>query len=108
MNNRKPWRAQDIATLRHNYAAMGAAWCATKLRRSLSSVESKAYNLGISKSRNGTEPLGPATIHNARLCHDCSQPTTDYRCPECWARIRAENRDGNYGPTADEVYGVAL
>lgn len=106
MNKRRPWRAQDIATLRHNYAAMGAAWCAAKLRRTISSVENKANRIGISKSCNCADPLGPATIHNARLCHDCSQPTTDYRCPECWAKRRATYRDRCDGPTADEVYGV--
>ena len=106
MTTRRPWRAKDVATLRHNYAAMGAAWCATKLRRTIDSVENKANRIGISKSRNCAEPLGPATIHNTRLCHDCSQPTTDYRCPECWAKRRVTSRDRCDGPTADEVYGV--
>lgn len=23
-----------------------------------------------------------------RRCHDCGRPTTDYRCPRCWARLR--------------------
>lgn len=87
---------------------MGAAWCATKLRRTIDSIENKAHRIGISKSRDCAEPLGQAMIHSTRLCTDCHMPTADYRCPECWSRRRAENRDGNYGPTADEVYGVAL
>jgi hypothetical protein len=92
--------------LRHNYAAMGAAWCATKLRRTIDSIENKAHRIGISKSRDCAEPLGPAAIHNARRCTDCHMPTADYRCPECWAKRRATYRDSCDGPTADEMYGV--
>ena len=28
-----------------------------------------------------------------RRCHDCGRPTTDYRCPACWAKLR---RKGGY------------
>lgn len=28
-----------------------------------------------------------------RRCHDCGAPTTDYRCPACWAKLR---RKGGY------------
>ena len=34
-----------------------------------------------------------------RRCHDCGRPTTDYRCPACWARLRSR---GGYAPK-DEV-----
>lgn len=30
-----------------------------------------------------------------RHCHDCGAPTTDYRCPKCWARLRSR---GGYAP----------
>lgn len=33
-----------------------------------------------------------------RRCHDCGRPTTDYRCPACWARLR---RAGGYSPTGE-------
>lgn len=33
-----------------------------------------------------------------RRCHDCGAPTTDYRCPRCWARLR---RAGRYSPTGE-------
>lgn len=33
-----------------------------------------------------------------RRCHDCGRPTTDYRCPRCWARLR---RRGGYAPNGD-------
>lgn len=29
-----------------------------------------------------------------RRCHDCGRPTTDYRCPACWAKLRSR---GGYG-----------
>ena len=111
MNKRRPWRAQDIATLRKNYAAMGAEWCATKLRRSLSSVHNKAYKLGlaeeiVTEKRVGKDLLGPAKVGTSRQCPDCKRPTTDYRCPECWAKHRAKYRGSCDGPTADEMYGV--
>lgn len=25
---------------------------------------------------------------NSRRCHDCGKPTTDYRCSDCWAKLR--------------------
>ena len=33
-----------------------------------------------------------------RRCHDCGRPTTDYRCPRCWARLRSR---GGYSPTGE-------
>lgn len=33
-----------------------------------------------------------------RRCHDCGRPTTDYRCPRCWARLRSR---GGYSPKGD-------
>lgn len=32
---------------------------------------------------------------NIRRCHDCGRPTTDYRCPRYWARLRSR---GGYAP----------
>ena len=26
-----------------------------------------------------------------RRCHDCGKPCVDYRCPECWAKLRRGN-----------------
>jgi hypothetical protein len=31
----------------------------------------------------------PAPIGKMRRCHDCGKPTADFRCPECWAKLRA-------------------
>ena len=33
-----------------------------------------------------------------RRCHDCGRPTTDYRCPRCWAYLRSK---GGYAPKGD-------
>lgn len=27
----------------------------------------------------------------SRTCHDCGTPTNDYRCPDCWRRLRAKH-----------------
>lgn len=37
-----------------------------------------------------------------RRCHDCGAPTTDYRCPRCWAKLRSR---GGYS-TTDTVQDV--
>ena len=37
-----------------------------------------------------------------RRCHDCGAPTTDYRCPRCWAKLRSR---GGYS-TTDAVQDV--
>lgn len=45
--------------------------------------------------------LGKASrqiTRDIRRCHDCGRPTTDYRCPRCWARLR---RRGGYAPNGD-------
>lgn len=31
----------------------------------------------------------PAPVGKMRRCHDCGRPTADFRCPECWAKLRA-------------------
>ena len=32
----------------------------------------------------------PAPVGKMRRCHDCGRPTTDFRCPKCWAKLRAK------------------
>ena len=32
----------------------------------------------------------PAPVGKMRRCHDCGKPTPDFRCPECWAKLRAK------------------
>ena len=32
----------------------------------------------------------PAPVGKMRRCHDCGKPTSDYRCPKCWAKLRAK------------------
>lgn len=47
--------------------------------------------------RMGT-PLYKQISRYKRRCHDCGRPTTDYRCPRCWARLRSR---GGYSPTGE-------
>lgn len=32
-----------------------------------------------------------ANLPRQRKCHDCGRPTSDYRCPACWAKLRREH-----------------
>ena len=32
----------------------------------------------------------PAPVGKMRRCHDCGKPTTDFRCAECWRKLRRE------------------
>ena len=36
------------------------------------------------------EPIKPIPL---RPCHDCGKPTTQFRCPECWAKLREEHAE---------------
>ena len=36
--------------------------------------------------RREGEPKKP--LGRMRKCHDCGRPTADYRCPQCWEKIR--------------------
>lgn len=49
---------------------------------------------GILQGKKAALPIP----RNTRRCHDCGRPTTDYRCPRCWARLR---RAGGYSPTGE-------
>lgn len=48
------------------------------------------------KSKREKERRGVATpkklavnFGKPRTCHDCGKPTANYRCPECWKKLRA-------------------
>ena len=45
-----------------------------------------------------TRRTGGSQKEPTRRCLDCGRPTTDYRCPACWARLR---RAGGYSPTGE-------
>jgi len=36
-----------------------------------------------------------------RRCHDCGKPTFNYRCEECWRKLRSENTDYLFDPDID-------
>lgn len=38
----------------------------------------------------------PARLRNGRRCHDCGKPTTDYRCAECWGKLRSPTAASSY------------
>lgn len=58
-------------------------------------------------SRTGmsrTEWLFEHGQYMRRKCHDCGKPTNDYRCPECWRKIRNTPCGDDMSP--DDYYGV--
>ena len=53
---------------------------------------------GKSYIPQGEKALYKRNSRYMRRCHDCGRPTTDYRCPRCWARLRSR---GGYSPTGE-------
>ena len=102
----KGWSDDEIETAARMYAAgdsyrsIGAAigkhpdtvrWYALRHpERFISEPE----RMGILQGKKAALPIPRYT----RRCHDCGRPTTDYRCPRCWARLR---RAGGYSPTGE-------
>ena len=29
---------------------------------------------------------------HGRVCHDCKKPTNNYRCSQCWDKLREKNK----------------
>lgn len=59
---------------------------------------------GLPERRGGSRSRGAHMRGGVytRRCHDCGRPTTDYRCPACWAKLR---RKGGYN-LSDTVQDV--
>lgn len=59
---------------------------------------------GLPERRGGSRSRGAHMRGGVytRRCHDCGAPTTDYRCPACWAKLRSR---GGYS-TTDAVQDV--
>lgn len=102
----KGWSEDEIETAARMYAAgesyqsIGAAiskhpdavW--HYIRRHPERFISESERKGILQGKKTALPIPRYT----RRCHDCGAPTTDYRCPRCWARLR---RAGGYAPTGE-------
>ena len=85
----RPWTAEEDRKLQW-LMSVGAetAQIARFFGRSQQAVCMRARSI-----RTGGSQKEPT-----RRCHDCGRPTTDYRCPRCWARLR---RTGGYSPTGE-------
>lgn len=86
------WPQEDVATL---YRLLGEG----KPFKEIADALHKPYRdvFGYVWRRLGqTRRRGKARSGNGhmRRCHDCGAPTTDYRCPKCWRRLRSK---GGYG-----------
>ena len=85
----RPWTAEEDRKLQW-LMSVGAetAQIARFFGRSQQAVCMRARSI-----RTGGSQMEPT-----RRCHDCGRPTTDYRCPRCWARLRSR---GGYSPTGE-------
>ena len=85
----RPWTAEEDRKLQW-LKSVGAetAQIARFFGRSQQAVCMRARSI-----RTGGSQKEPT-----RRCHDCGRPTTDYRCPRCWARLRSR---GGYSPTGE-------
>ena len=85
----RPWTAEEDRKLQW-LISVGAetAQIARFFGRSQQAVCMRARSI-----RTGGSQKEPT-----RRCHDCGRPTTDYRCPRCWARLRSR---GGYSPTGE-------
>ena len=85
----RPWTAEEDRKLQW-LMSVGAetAQIARFFGRSQQAVCMRARSI-----RTGGSQKDPT-----RRCHDCGRPTTDYRCPRCWARLRSR---GGYSPTGE-------
>ena len=43
-----------------------------------------------------------------RRCTTCGQPTTNYRCPPCWDKVRENENFSFWGESTDEEYTINL
>lgn len=57
------------------------------------------------KKAKKVNPRSAPTLPPKRLCHDCGKPTTNYRCDECWAKIR-EKEESDFHDFVGEEYRV--
>ena len=83
---KKAWTAEDDAVLKENLDTLTYAEIGLLLGRTEKSVKARALNRNL---RGGPEPRMPKPKGYLRKCHDCGKPTPDFRCPKCWAKIRA-------------------
>ena len=84
-----PWTPDEDAVLKEHLGTMTYAEIGALLGRTDKSVKARALSLQL---RGGPKPRLPKPSgKNMRKCHDCGKPTTDYRCPKCWAKLRAQH-----------------
>lgn len=68
-----------------------------KRKRQESSARVKLKKAEASPVKSGMRRWGAPTMPGTRKCAGgCGREITDYRCPECWARLRAEHGLGEH------------
>lgn len=102
----KGWGDDEIETAARMYAAGDSFQC---IADELNKLTDTVWSYIHAHRELFPEPLekkkilrGEASYRQItrymRRCHDCGRPTTDYRCPRCWARLRSR---GGYSPKGD-------
>lgn len=102
----KGWSDDEIETAARMYAAGESyARIGKAIKKTGGAVRCYIYDhrelFPEPRERKGSLPGKAFYIRNTlyiRRCHDCGRPTTDYRCPACWARLRSK---GRYAPKGD-------
>lgn len=59
-----------------------SVWCRTQ------AIAEGLYSPGDGESRRAARPMQMRGHVKMRACHDCGRPTVDYRCPQCWEKLR--------------------
>lgn len=86
---KKSWTPEEDAVLKENVGTMIFAEIGVLLGRTDKSVKARALSLQL---RGGPKLRLPKQKGFMRKCHDCGRPTSDYRCPKCWAKLREKYR----------------
>lgn len=95
-----PWTPEEDAVLKKHCKMKTFVELGEMLGRTAKSCEYRARNLGLLHAPKKKYHPPKRKADGKRRCHDCGRPTTDYRCAECWRKLRAAQ---NYSFEDEEI-----
>jgi hypothetical protein len=99
----KKYRHRSINVLLRETFGHGAATAAGYEEPDMKRVQ---IQRDLAKRPRSGKSLGQdAYVGPTRECHDCGKPTNNYRCDECWRKVRGFGMDGAVEYHTD-LYGV--